>query len=245
MTHWQIYPTISASMPFQMALDEILFRQRVELHAQGHATVPLIRFYYASEPWVSLGYAYAGWKRFREGQPFSEDLSGLPSGIPLCRRLTGGGRVVHGEDLMFTVIAAKGADESFKSVRVSYWKLHEVLKNALTAMGEPAGFYRCDEELEHGKDCFLYPIATDLRVHQKKVAGGGQKRSEGMLLHQESVQVRRGFDYERLKEEFLKSFSAQFCAEIGQAEWDPLLFSGAEKMAQEKYLIESKLRAGT
>lgn len=225
-------------MPFQMALDEILFRQMVESLTPRQELAPVLRFYYASEPWISVGYAYAGWKSAENQSPA---VTGSPSqGIPVSRRLTGGGRVLHGEDLMFTLIASKAADESFGSVRESYAKIHECVKAALEEMGHRPSFYE-DKELPRGKECFLYPIASDLSLHGEKIAGGGQKRSLGILMHQESVQMKRVGDPEILKDQLEKKFEKLFNTRLEPAPFWPELFIKAEQLGDEKYYFRETL----
>ena len=57
---WSQLPTISASMPFQMALDEVLFRSLEDAYHQNPEVElsPLFRFYFSSEPWISVGYSH-------------------------------------------------------------------------------------------------------------------------------------------------------------------------------------------
>lgn len=246
MNSWNLLPTISGSMPFQMALDEILFNAAIEAHQNGNDLPPILRFYYASEPWVSLGYAYAGWRDWRDNQDTDE---GAEKDFPVCRRLTGGGRVIHGNDLMFTMIAPKTMDESFKSVRVSYLKIHEVLKDALTALGCESRFYRCDEDLPKGKDCFVFPIATDLAVGNGKIAGGGQKRSLGIMLHQESVQLKGLPGANKIITAFQEKFCLHFNATLKNSSIHPAWFADAEALADHKYRVQNEVmkqnQAGT
>ncbi|MBU3759845.1 MAG: hypothetical protein FGM27_07965 [Candidatus Omnitrophica bacterium] len=224
------YALISAPMPFQMALDEILFERLIET-AQAQA---VLRFYYASEPWISIGYSHAGWK----SQPTSAHSQGLlrdGRNRPVCRRITGGGRVVHGEDIMFTLMAPKDAEPSFSSVMGSYTRIHEILLDSLGACGIQAGFYREDADLPQGKDCFLFPIASDLEFRGKKIAGGGQKRSRGYLLHQESVCLDRQDLYEGLRSDFSARFAAALGRDLKDCDWDPLMFEEAERLGNSKY----------
>src|SRR4051812_9719540 len=102
-------------MPVQMAVDEILFREyeQAEENRAG-AREPVLRIYFSSEPWITVGYSHPEIKSVTE--------------IPVCRRITGGGRVEHGRDLIFSVVAGKKDDESFGSVRISYLKIHEAVK---------------------------------------------------------------------------------------------------------------------
>lgn len=234
------FSVVSASMPFQMALDQLLFERAVEAHQQKNAQPPeaLLRFYYSSEPWISIGYSHAGWKTLNH-QGVPEAFLEESKRVPLCRRMTGGGRVLHGRDLMFTLIAPKDMHPRYKSVMDSYTQIHEVLQLALKAVGINAGFYQDDKPLPAGKDCFLFPITSDLAVSGKKIAGGGQKRSLGVLLHQESIQLENTSLYEPLMTEFSARLSASLGC-VGQtADWQPELFDAAENLGREKYEILS------
>lgn len=225
-------------MPFQMAVDELLFERMIQAQSlQPDAPQAMIRFYYASGPWVSIGYSHAGWKALSEGLEPPQELLADAKLFPVCRRITGGGRVLHGKDLMFTFIASKNMDESFKSVMSSYARLHEVLGEALADLGVKARFYREDESLPAGKDCFLHPISSDLEADGKKIAGGGQKRSRGFLLHQESIHLKRDDLYEPLTHAFIKGLSERFGCKTESSDWPPELMEEAEILGRQKYEV--------
>ena len=204
-------------MPFQMALDEIIFRQ-VEKENGVSSSSPLLRFYFSSEPWVTVGYSYR------------EKLEGA-----VCRRITGGGRVNHGKDLIFSLVARKEQDKSFSSVRMSYLKIHEAVKLAFESLGIQPRFFRCDEPLPPGKDCFRFPIATDLGIEEEKIAGGAQKRSAGTLLHQESVKIPKRVEARDFISSICRGFETIFEIQIRPLHWKPELFEEAEKLARGKY----------
>lgn len=219
-------------MPFQMALDEILFRRRME----GELSSPVLRFYFSSEPWMTVGYSHPEREK-GEGEigVQSPSHSFTSSPIPVCKRITGGGQVLHGKDLLFSLAARKEDDESFTSVRVSYWKIHEAVKNAFEKAGERARFYRCDEKLPRGGECFVYPIATDLELDQKKIAGGAQKRSSGALLHQESLQLPSRIEPFGFMEKVKHAFETQFGIILQDLPCDPEILEKAKYLASEKY----------
>ncbi|MFA6600663.1 MAG: hypothetical protein WC352_04970 [Candidatus Omnitrophota bacterium] len=207
MKVWHFLPLISAPMPFQMTVDETLFRSRLEA-AEKEILPPILRFYLASEPWISVGY--------------SGSADAPEGGIPVCRRITGGGRVLHGKDLIFSLVAHKGAHESFREVRASYVAIHTAVKLGLEKAGRKPRFYRCTENLPKGGDCFRFPIPSDLAVDGRKAAGGAQKRSRGILLHQESVQF-EGMDRERLREALETAFAEVFGVSLIPQDLDPEL----------------------
>ena len=214
MKEWLLFPTVSAPMPYQLALDEVLFRD-IGVN-RGN---PVFRFYFSSEPWISVGYSQ----------------SAAANGTPVTRRITGGGRVWHGRDVMFSVIAKKEDDESFSSVRMSYLKIHEAVKSALESLGAQPRFFRCDEKLPKGGDCFHFPIATDLAIRGEKVAGGGQKRSGAVLLHQESIQNIKGIAPAGLVKAVKEGIGKIFGVDLKPFEPSPEIFQEARALAEERY----------
>ena len=263
---WSLLPTVSAPMPFQMALDEILFElvrngspspyplplKKGEGKGEG-GWFPVLRFYFSSEPWVTVGYSNRAvivspvrdeaisdlrlLRRFAPRPPKDGSVRLLADndGVPVCRRITGGGRVEHGKDLIFSLTARTSEDGSFSSVRMSYLKIHEVIKAALEAFELKPFFYRCDERLPRGNDCFHFPIATDLRVGNRKVAGGAQKRSAGALLHQESIQGMGSLDPKELIRVLREKIEERFEVKCLPSDLDPELWIQAKALAASKY----------
>ncbi len=163
------------------------------------------------------------------------DPGPYPENFKVCKRITGGGRVEHGKDVIFSLTGRKEDDDSFKSVSTSYWKIHEAVKTAFEKLGESPRFYRCDEKLPKGGECFVYPIATDLALGDKKVAGGAQKRSVGILMHQESIQIPKKMDAFAFASALRKGFEEQFHIVFSETQWDPEVFEEAKKLSMEKY----------
>ena len=215
---------VSAPMSFQMALDEILFRQIEHKLESAEHRKPLLRFYFSSEPWVTLGY-------------FSK-LTDTPFAMPACRRLTGGGRVLHGNDFIFSLIAHKSDDVSFGSVQESYLKIHEAVKAAFETMGYNPQFHslRATHRVAPTAECFINPIESDLKLAGKKVAGGAQKRSSGVLLHHESIQVPEGVSIKQLYHALQKSFERRFGIAFENASWDPGILSRAKELSANEYV---------
>lgn len=220
---WSLFPTLSAPMSFQMTLDRLLF----EKHKQN-LDRPILRFFYSSEPWVSVGYA-------ADKQP-AYTLSASRHSFenrPICRRVTGGGTVIHGNDLIFSLFARKQDDPAkFDSVETSYRHLHEVVKLAFHKLGKEAEFYG-SQNLGSGRDCFLNPVDTDLRIAGIKVAGGAQKRAEDVLLHEESIQPPQGILLADLERELRLAFEIYFGIKLERYDLDPEIIFIAEKQATE------------
>jgi len=215
-------------MPFQMALDKLLFeKHQSELNAE-----PTLRIYYSSEPWCTVGYA----AEKNPSYALNESKHDLNS-LPVCRRPTGGGTVIHGEDLIFSLLAHKQDDvKRFESLEVSYKHLHEAVKHAFQKLGQQTDFYE-GEKLSPGRDCFLNPVETDLRLAGKKIAGGAQKRSGDFFLHEESIQPSKDIRLEDLERELILSLQTYFEIKIIRMVIDPKTLFEAEKLAS-KFIIK-------
>jgi len=152
--------------PEQMACDEILLRK---------ARNPVLRIYRWARPWVSAGYFVAP----------SAARSVRPD-LPLCRRWTGGGVVVHEGDFTFALVVPRAEPWATTAAAESYRQLHMVMVQALKAEGIDASLTQ-DPSGEPG-ECFRAPVAHDVMAGGRKIAGGAQKRTRLGLLHQGSLQ---------------------------------------------------------
>jgi lipoate-protein ligase A len=141
--------------------------------------------------------------------------------------------VFHGEDLIFSLVARyEGGQALLSSVQTSYAKIHEGVKMGLESCGLDPEFYGHEDALPKGNDCFDFPVTSDLSWKGKKIAGGAQKRSNGVLLHHESIQVPPGVGREELLRAVRHGLEKVFGVEIQNAELDPELYFQAEKLKE-------------
>ena len=219
---WRLFPTLSAPMPLQMTLDRLLFEKH-----RSEIQPPLFRFFYSSAPWVSVGYAA------EKKSGYSLAASGHKlDGVPVCRRITGGGTVVHGQDLIFSIFARRqDCPDKFDSVETSYRHIHEAVRRGFAKLGQEADFYKKEESLS-GRDCFIFPVCTDLKISGRKVAGGAQKRSEDVFLHQESVQPPSGVDLLELEKAVREAMEEYFGFTARRITVNPQLLSEAESQSE-------------
>jgi lipoate-protein ligase A len=155
--------------PEAMAVDEWLLETARE---------PVMRVYRWAGGWGSLGYF----------GKLAEARSGMP-GIRWVRRWTGGGMVDHRADWTYTVVAPAFCGISRMRGAESYRVLHDALAGALRMEGldvrSSAG-----TSGNAGAMCFHNPVGHDLiDAAGRKLAGAGQRRTRGGLLHQGSVAV--------------------------------------------------------
>jgi lipoate-protein ligase A len=153
--------------PHQMACDEALLQVAEE---------PVLRVFRWSEPWISIGY-FTPWK---EAAAARDDL-------PVCRRWTGGGVVVHENDLTFALVAPRTAEWARLRPDESYRVVHAAVAGALRQAGCAATIF--EDEARGVASCFAGPVRYDLVDGTRKIAGGAQRRTKRGLLHQGSIQA--------------------------------------------------------
>jgi lipoate-protein ligase A len=220
--NWSLLPTISGPMLLQMALDELLFESQ-----KKKDQVPTLRFYVSSTPSISVGCSFRG-----SGSLSKSELVLKNPQVPVCRRITGGGCVMHGRDLIFSLLARVQSDpEGLGPVRASYAKIHESVRMGLQRCGLDPKFYSSRDELRKGNDCFDFPVESDLSWKGKKIAGGAQKRSEGVLLHHESISLPTGVEREDVIRAIRKGLEQVFAVTMENVDLDPEFYFQAERKA--------------
>ena len=180
-----------ADGPTNMAADELL---AAEADARG---TPLLRIYGWSQTTVSLG----AFQRF-------DEASGIAAirGVPVVRRPSGGGAIVHGSDLTYAAAVPKGhpwgaAPQAF------YDALHSAMALALAVRGIDARPYgAAGGPAAPGGEaaflCFDRRSAGDLVVDGGgpsaaagcKIMGSAQRRLAGVVLQHGSLLLRANPD---------------------------------------------------
>ncbi len=152
----------------QMAVDRVLLES---------AALPILRIYRWAQPCVTIGYF----------ESMAEAQIRHPA-LPIVRRWTGGGTVLHGHDAPYSLIVPR--TEPFASVRPgeSYRLIHGALANALRE-NLPEVTTASETAPKRSSACFENPVADDLMARGCKIAGAGQRRSRAGLLHQGSLQI--------------------------------------------------------
>jgi lipoate-protein ligase A len=152
--------------PEQMACDETLMAE---------AGRPVLRVFRWRRPWISAGY-------------FSDmdAAARVRPDLPLCRRWTGGGIVVHEGDFTFALVVPRGEKLALERPPESYRFIHLALVEALRVLGISSAL--AAEEPPADAECFARAVQHDVVAQGRKVAGGAQRRTRDGLLHQGSVQ---------------------------------------------------------
>ncbi|MEY2538330.1 MAG: lipoyl(octanoyl) transferase [Verrucomicrobiota bacterium] len=217
------------SAAMNMAVDEALLES---------ARAPSLRLY----RWDHLALSFGYFGRYA-------DVLSYESERDLVRRWTGGGIVLHGADLTYSLIIPK-RDPPFGSSISIYEKVHEAVRDALAATGagvEIAAVAALYERRNHidsavvdrrydPNACFTNPVRADVMVNGKKVAGAAQRRSRLGLLQQGSIQ---NID---LAPDFSGQFAAHLSANCRYQRLDEPLLRRAADIAEEKYATPAWLR---
>ena len=199
-----------------MAIDESL----LEI-----ATVPAIRFYRWGHPTVSFGY----FGKF-------EDAANIAEERDLVRRWTGGGIVLHGADLTYSIVVPSKNRYLIHSPLDLYSAAHSAIRELMVSDGLQAMLANIASE-KISDACFANPVRWDVMIDGQKIAGAAQRRTRAGLLQQGSIQYQplpAGF-----AERFARTLAEKNSSErrIGEA-----ILKRAEKIAAEKYGTDKWLR---
>jgi lipoate-protein ligase A len=190
------------SAPLNMAIDEALL---------GTGAGPVLRVYRWKRPAVSFGY-FERWAPIHAAHPDREAV----------RRWTGGGVVLHGEDVTYSLLVP-GASPPPSG---TYALIHGALRAALAGLGIVTESVTVpSQKTSHA--CFENPVCHDVILRGKKIAGAAQRRTRLGLIHQGSIQ---GLD---LPAEFPATFAAHLAGAVRNRSFD--VIPAAEKLAAEKY----------
>lgn len=195
------------SAALNMAIDEALFH---------HAAAPSLRFYGWEKPSLSFGY-------------FGEfaDVAHHGNDRDLVRRWTGGGIVLHGTDLTYSLVVPSSRARPLPAARVIYTEVHQAIRRALAP--HLAVELAATDAPKISDACFANPVAADVLAAGKKIAGAAQRRTRAGLLQQGSIQ------YAPLPDTFPSEFARALCPNFTRKDFPAGLWQEAQRLASEKY----------
>jgi lipoate-protein ligase A len=159
--------------PLNMALDEAL--------SAGPSPVPTVRVY-GWDPWtLSLGW-------FQRAAPVDLEPF-LRAGFDATRRATGGGAILHADEITYSVILPAGDPRIPRPAAASYDWLHDALREALGTVGVAAAQRGPGREGAGAGPfyCFARTAPIDLAARGRKIAGSAQRRSRTAFLQHGSL----------------------------------------------------------
>ena len=205
-----------------MAIDETLLES---------ATVPTIRFYRWRSPALSFGY----FGKF-------SDMAIYAAERDVVRRWTGGGIVLHGDDLTYSIVIPAGDPVFDESSIAIYEKIHCALCGALAGHDRGAELVtvanrqRAGDRRSLDNNCFANPVRADVMMDGRKIAGAAQRRTRRGLLQQGSIQ---GFT---IKTDLAQKFARALSANCSEFEVNEEIFRRTRELAQKKYGSDSWLK---
>ena len=226
-TVFRLIPARAYPAALNMAIDETL----LDLAAKDPAFPPTLRFYLWERPVITAGY-------FQDVSALTRLLSCREKSIEVIRRLTGGGMVLHKNDLTFSLVLRLPSPFVYGDVKDSYLKINQALMTGLKENYEGLDFADCRTvpSGRAGKDtriCFEKPSCYDLLWRGKKVVGASQRRRNGALLHQSTVFM-EGRSLE-LEKNISKGFETLWGIEFEHADLTTEEIERARRIEEKRY----------
>ncbi len=192
-----------------MAVDEALMLGQGDVGSR-----PTLRFYTWSENALSLGY-------FQSVQAFATSPSSDTRASSVVRRITGGGAVLHGRDLTFSITATLPQQTIPSAVKDSYLKINEAVRIGLQKLYPSIDYADCRDVLsmrERQKErvCFETPDCHDLLLNGKKILGASQRRIGNKFLHQSSLYL--DYPHQHLIDSLVEGFNKSWKIDFEQSE---------------------------
>lgn len=179
--HWRLIVDGKRDAAWNMAFDEATLE-----HAEARSTATL-RFFDWDRPAITIGYAIDA--------PGSLDLDeAARRGVPVVRRVTGGGMVLHGRDLTYAITFPRDAIARDQGLIETYRTINRAFADGLERFG-----VRSDLHAQPGPGgppagaCFARPTRYDLVVDGRKLIGNAQRRRGQWLLNHGSMPLDGGY----------------------------------------------------
>ena len=160
-----------------MAKDETLLLYYKKNHT------PVFRIYSWDTPAVSLGY------RQKAEDVLDVDIC-RKSGIPLVRRITGGGAILHYKEITYSLICGINDLGLPRNVKDSYKALNSFLISFYSKLGLKASFacdIHGDIKSKPAELCFIGFEPFDIIIRGKKAGGNAQRRSKNIIFQHGSI----------------------------------------------------------
>ena len=172
MKAWRLIISEPADGATNMALDEALM--------VGAVSTPTLRLYSWAPPCLSIGYS----------QKATADLdleACARQEIGLVRRPSGGGAILHDQDITYCLAAPESHQAVSGSIVESYRKISEGLVAGLASLGLACQIASGEARRGWSAACFDAASAYELLVEGKKLVGSAQFRRDGVVLQHGSI----------------------------------------------------------
>jgi lipoate-protein ligase A len=165
-----------------MAIDEALL-----LSFDPATSLPLLRLYGWQPPAISLG-------RFQDAARVLNLDRCHTAGVPVVRRITGGGVIYHADELTYSIVCAPHHLPSATSINDSFRLLTSFLLIFYTHLGLAPRYAAdvCpDQQLgQRTPFCFAGKESYDILVKGKKIGGNAQRRLKEVVFQHGSIPLK-------------------------------------------------------
>jgi len=180
MQKWRFIDSGNSDGPENMALDEALLQS-----FDYHFTQPVLRFYSWFPPAISLG-------RFQKADDILDLEKCRAAGVPVVRRITGGGVIFHADELTYSIVCAPHQIPASNSIKDSFRVLTAFLLQFYRDLGLDAGYAvdrkSNDEKIgERSEFCFAGKETFDILINGRKIGGNAQRRKRGVIFQHGSI----------------------------------------------------------
>ncbi|HEY6873628.1 MAG TPA: lipoate--protein ligase family protein [Geobacteraceae bacterium] len=180
MFPWRLIDTGPLDGPANMAVDEALLAGFDPARSR-----PVLRLYGWEPPAISLG-------RFQRPDEVVDLAKSAAAGVPVVRRITGGGAVYHAGELTYAIVCAPHHIPPVSSVKDSFRVLTSFLLRCYRQLGlDPR--YAVDHSPvgaglgERTPVCFAGKESYDILIGGRKIGGNAQRRLKNVIFQHGSI----------------------------------------------------------
>ncbi|MEN8097707.1 MAG: biotin/lipoate A/B protein ligase family protein [Chloroflexota bacterium] len=173
---WRLIISEPASGAYNMAVDEAILESVV-----SQSSPPTMRFYSWSPPCLSLGYS--------QSSDIVDWESCSARGWVVVRRPTGGGAILHTDELTYSICVGQDEPRMAGTIIESYRRIAVGLVDGLQRLGlRDAESSALDEPYSaSGPVCFDEPSHYEITYKGRKLVGSAQSRRLGGILQHGSI----------------------------------------------------------
>lgn len=180
MRAWRLVDTGPLDGPANMAVDEAL----LDAFDPGRSA-PALRLYGWNPPALSLG-------RFQQPERVLDLRRCREDGVPVVRRITGGGAIFHADELTYSIVCAPRHLPPAATVKESYRHLTGFLLDFYRGLGLPAAW--AVDAAGDGSPlgartdfCFAGREDFDILAGGRKIGGNAQRRLRDAIFQHGSI----------------------------------------------------------
>lgn len=158
-----------------------------------HCSRPVLRLYGWAPPAISLG-------RFQIPGEVLDLAKCAAAGVPVVRRITGGGALYHAEELTYALVCASPHLPGAASVKESFRLLTRFLLRFYALLGLDACYavdhFPAGTRLgERTPCCFAGKESYDIMIEGRKIGGNAQRRLKEVIFQHGSIPLVNRADY--------------------------------------------------